>query len=84
MLMLQHRLLLSLNLIVAEVMVEREASLVLADLLHGRRTAACWMTRAEMGWRRHLKRKDETFNSTGKPTQKSLSHSAWLTFKMKT
>lgn len=43
-----HRLVLSLNLIVAEVMVEREASLVLADLLHGRRIAACWLTGAVM------------------------------------
>lgn len=50
-----HRLLLGLHLIVAEVVVEREASLVLADLLHGRRIAACWMTGAEMGRRRHLK-----------------------------
>lgn len=40
-----------LDLIVAEVVVEREASLVLADLLQGRRIAACWMTVAEMRWR---------------------------------
>lgn len=39
---------LCLNLIVAQVVVERETSLVLADLLHGRRIAACWMTGAEM------------------------------------
>lgn len=46
--MLMHRLLLRLHLIVAEVVVERQASLVLADLLHGRRIAACWLTGAEM------------------------------------
>lgn len=44
-----HRLLLlSLCLIVAEVMIEGKTSFVLADLLHGRRIAACWMTCAEM------------------------------------
>lgn len=42
-----HRLVLCLHLIVAEVMVERQTSFVLADLLHGRRIAACWMTGAE-------------------------------------
>lgn len=46
-----HRLVLRLHLIVAEMVVERKTALVLADLLHGRRIAACWMTGAEMGRR---------------------------------
>lgn len=46
--MLLHRLLLGLLLVVAQVMVERKASLVLTDLLHGSRIAACWLTGAEM------------------------------------
>lgn len=62
--MWMHRLLLSLHLIVAEMVVEREASLVLVDLLQGSRIAACWMTCAEMRWWHLQKKVERTFNGT--------------------
>lgn len=52
---------LGLDLIVAEVVIERKTSLVLADLLHGRRIAACWLTGSEMRRRRHLREKEKQY-----------------------
>lgn len=48
--MWMHRLQLRLRLVVAQVMIERETSFVLAYLLHGSRIAACWLACAEMRW----------------------------------